>query len=255
MSQYRIWKNPSGVTESVKQGWSWPAFLFSGLWAVAKRMTLLGICMILGGLVIECAMAATRVDDEDGILLLALISLLSLFFGANGNSWRERHLVKRGFVPVETTVRTPVRTLFAQPIAGLKVPWHDTVWSKVIAGIILGTFGTVGTYVLRPHPVAGRLDGTQIASHHSSVPTCKEATINGHVQPNGFETFAWFEWGETPDLGSVTTKQRFTGETDYYQDLVGLKENTTYFYKTIASNSNGTSEGRVVSFTTARCRA
>ena len=39
--------------------------------------------------------------------------------------------------------------------------------------------------------------------------------------------------GETPDLGNVTIKQRFTEGTDYYQDLVDLKENTTYFYRAL----------------------
>jgi len=88
-----------------------------------------------------------------------------------------------------------------------------------------------------------------------SISTCKSATLYGHIEPNGAETFVWFEWGEKPDLGKVTIKQQFTDATDYYQVLVDLKENITYFYRSMASNSNGTSVGRVLSFTTAQCSA
>jgi hypothetical protein len=98
------------------------------------------------------------------------------------------------------------------------------------------------------------LDRGNIAPYHFFSPRCKSATINGDVQTYGAETFAWFEWGDTPDLGNVTIKQRFTADTHYHQELVDLKENTTYFYRAMASNINGTAKGRVKSFTTARCK-
>jgi hypothetical protein len=135
----------------------------------------------------------------------------------------------------------------------LKALWHDSVWSKVIAGVILGALGVVGAYVLRRPSAADRLDGARIQSHRFSVYTCKKAQLNAHVEAQGVETFVWFEWGETPDLGKATIKQRFTDNTEFYQTVVGLKENTTYFYRAMASNSRGSSEGRVLSFTSAHC--
>jgi len=201
MSKYREWKDPAGMTESVKLGWSWPAFLFGGLWAIAKRMTLIGICTLLGGLAISYTIAAT-LNDEDDILWLVSTILVSLFFGANGNSWRERHLRKRGFVPSDIEEKPfliHVRTLLAHPVIGLRTLSHDTVWSKVIAGIILAVLGVGGAYVLHRRSAADRLDNSDIASHHHSVQGCKHATIYGGVETNG-ETFAWFEWGGDAQL-------------------------------------------------------
>ena len=258
MRQYRVWTHPSGLTEAVKQGWSWPAFLFGALWAIAKRMTLIGIFMLLGSLVTG-GLIATQVEDEDDILLFAWTLLLGLFFGANGNSWREWYLKKRGFTPVHTKVQTNVlpsfQTLFSHPITGLRTLWHDPVWSKVIATIIVGIFSIFGVYLLRTPSTIDRVDNANVAPRHFSTPRCKSATINGGVQTSGVETLVWFEWGETPDLGHVTMKQRFTEDANYYQDIVDLKENTTYYYRAMASNINGTDimMGRVNSFTTARC--
>jgi hypothetical protein len=255
MSQYRVWKHPdTKVTETVKQGWSWPAFLFAVPWAFVKRMNLLAIFTLLGVMVIVYAIIsidAIRIEDEDGALSGVLSLLLGLIFGANGNSWRERHLRKRGFVLRRTIKRTPLKTFFAHPIVGLSALWNDPVWSKVISGIILAIGGVITAYFFLPSSTLSSHDSTK--SHHSYVQSCKSATLYGHIIPNGEETFVWFEWGETPDLGNVTKQQRFTDETNYYQHLVDLKESTTYFYITIALNSNGRGEGRVNSFTTARC--
>ena len=37
MKTYKIFKNPTGQYEAVKQGWSWPAFFFGGIWACVKK--------------------------------------------------------------------------------------------------------------------------------------------------------------------------------------------------------------------------
>jgi|GEM_PF-7013836 len=144
------------------------------------------------------------------------------------------------------------------PIAILRLLWSDPLWSKVIGLIIfvvLVALTTGAIYIPRSPPTPARLGNANVEQRHYSIPTCESVTLNGHVEPNGAETFVWFEWGETPDLGKVTIKQQFTDATDYYQVLIDLKENTTYFYRAMASNSNGTSVSRVLSFTTAQCSA
>ena len=142
----------------------------------------------------------------------------------------------------------PARDLFAHPIVGLRVLWRNKVWSKVIAGIIVAGIGASVAYFLRsPSPT----DPLNIAeSYHNA---CNGRIITGEVQPNCVETFAWFEWGETPELGNVTIKQRFIDDAHYEQLLTDLKENTTYFYRVVASNINGTTKSNVNSFTTSRC--
>jgi hypothetical protein len=143
------------------------------------------------------------------------------------------------------------RNLFAHPVVGLRVLWHNRVWSKVIAGIIVAGIVAGVAYVLRPPSPTDPLDSAK--SHHTTVVGCKNAKIFGYVMPNCEVTLAWFEWGETPNLGNVTIKQRFTDNTEDYQNLVDLKENTTYFYRAVASDSKATAWGTVKSFTTSRC--
>ena len=90
-----------------------------------------------------------------------------------------------------------IRKLFAHPISGLKALWSDPVWSKVIASIIVGVLGvtlTSGIYFLRSPSSTDRLEKAQITSHHNFIESCKTVTITGSVEPNGVETFAWFEW-------------------------------------------------------------
>ncbi len=38
MKQYKIFKHPNGETEAVKQSWSWPAFFFTWIWALIKKL-------------------------------------------------------------------------------------------------------------------------------------------------------------------------------------------------------------------------
>lgn len=92
MKQYKIFKHPSGATEAVKQGWSWPAFLFSFVWAMVKKMWAIGIGLFILS-VIFISMVGTGAD-----LLINIISVIvSVVFGMYGNSWREKNLESRGF--------------------------------------------------------------------------------------------------------------------------------------------------------------
>lgn len=51
MNQYDIYEHPHGSIAAVKQGWSWPAFLFAPIWALSKRMWILGGSLLTVGLV------------------------------------------------------------------------------------------------------------------------------------------------------------------------------------------------------------
>jgi hypothetical protein len=92
VKQYKIFKHPSGATEAVKQGWSWPAFLFSFVWAMVKKMWAIGIGLFILS-VIFISMVGTGAD-----LLINIISIIvSLVFGMYGNFWREKNLDSRGY--------------------------------------------------------------------------------------------------------------------------------------------------------------
>lgn len=99
VKQYKIFKHPAGMTEAVKQGWSWPAFSFFPIWAMVKKMWGLGI----GSLFLLLLLAA--VDSGGGVggeFALGLVGLIPyIIAGVYGNSWREKNLVSRGFEHVD----------------------------------------------------------------------------------------------------------------------------------------------------------
>lgn len=81
------------------------------------------------------------------------------------------------------------------------------------------------------------------------------ATLNGSVNPNGFATSYHFEYGTTtaygigvplPDagVGSDNTDHSLT------QAISGLQPGTTYHFRVVATNANGTSYGADQTFTT-----
>jgi len=82
------------------------------------------------------------------------------------------------------------------------------------------------------------------------------AILRGTVNPTDLETTYWFEYGTDANFGSgtKTTPQKSlaaaavtltAGDT-----VTGLQSNTTYYYRTVAQNSAGTSRGDSQSFKT-----
>ncbi len=80
------------------------------------------------------------------------------------------------------------------------------------------------------------------------------ATLNGHVNPEGFATGYWFEFGETRDMGSLTGFTSIGNGQDslaVVTALTNLKPLTKYYFRLDAQNQFGTVNGSVGSFTTA----
>ena len=81
------------------------------------------------------------------------------------------------------------------------------------------------------------------------------ATLNGTVNPNGLETNAWFEWGTNPNLTNPnnTPTQNFVAGTTSQAisvPLFGLIEGMQYFFRLVASNSEGENKSAITSFNT-----
>jgi hypothetical protein len=79
------------------------------------------------------------------------------------------------------------------------------------------------------------------------------ALLNGSVNPNGAITTAWFEYGQTMNLGTVTNSQPMSGGNvyvDFSSAVTGLQTGTTYYYRAVAQNSYGTTYGTILSLTT-----
>jgi hypothetical protein len=81
------------------------------------------------------------------------------------------------------------------------------------------------------------------------------ATVSTEVNPNHWETIYLFEWGDTHEYGTATPFSEPIGGLDnepieITQELTGLKPGTIYFFRAVAANFRGTTEGEEVSFTT-----
>ena len=64
---------------------------------------MLGACCLGGLFLFGVVVAGTSGDGKDGDLLINVVSIaISGIFGLNGNSWREKNLLSRGFEQVDT---------------------------------------------------------------------------------------------------------------------------------------------------------
>ena len=122
MKTYKIFVSPLGRVEAVKQGPSWPGFLFGGLWALSKKMWgigfgLLGVAIFsdfiadfLIGFVDGFLWGADILEPTESVFSVRMADRLPFLIcmgvwcvcGQFGNRWREKNLVKRGYEYKET---------------------------------------------------------------------------------------------------------------------------------------------------------
>jgi hypothetical protein len=123
-----------------------------------------------------------------------------------------------------------------------------TYYYRVVATNATGTTaGTVMTFSTGP-------GGTPIVTTGAASPVAATtATLGGSVDPHGSPTTFAFEYGTTNAFGSLSAVDN-AGATDGEQavslPVMGLAPSTTYLYRLVATNANGTVAGAVLSFTT-----
>ena len=79
------------------------------------------------------------------------------------------------------------------------------------------------------------------------------ASLRAKIRANAQDTYYYFEYGPTKELGSQTeTKYAGSGWKFEHLDtaLAGLSDATTYFFRAVATNDAGTTVGALRSFTT-----
>ena len=96
MSQFAVYDR-DGELHAVKAGFSWPAFLFSGVWAFAKQMPGRGVAL-LGAIAGPLALGESGQVGPIGHVLGHFAPLLvGLAAGSLGNSWWKSALESSGF--------------------------------------------------------------------------------------------------------------------------------------------------------------
>ena len=92
VNRYSILQHPTLGLEAVKNGWSWPAFLFTWIWAFVKRL------FLIGWLVLLLVMVLSSIPSPEVWLVGNLI--ISIAMGAKGNELRVKRLrgprIRRG---------------------------------------------------------------------------------------------------------------------------------------------------------------
>lgn len=95
-----------------------------------------------------------------------------------------------------------------------------------------------------------------IATNPATNITSNSAKLNGTVNPNGIDTFVYFQYGTTTTYGTFSDKYQFIGSgmspvNVFADDLTGLSPNTLYNFRVVVNDYNGSTYGNNMRFITA----
>jgi hypothetical protein len=119
--------------------------------------------------------------------------------------------------------------------------WYTTEYYPTTASVAWHT--RIASFRFASNPVVITTAPTGI--------TCTGATLNGSVNPNGLATNYHFEWGTTIAYGNNTaTTSAGSGTAVIFVSgpVTGLISGTTYHFRLVAVNSDGTSYGSDMTF-------
>ncbi|MFA6495270.1 MAG: hypothetical protein WC246_03190 [Candidatus Paceibacterota bacterium] len=113
-----------------------------------------------------------------------------------------------------------------------------------VAGLVLGGAGFVHSQTAGL-PFAQTMQPTSVLAN--------SATLAGQINPNGYQTSYYFEYGTSQSLGTMTSMQSAGsgyGTIDVTGALSNLTPNIIYYFRVDAVNQLGMSRGSIFSFTT-----
>ena len=99
MRLYTAHRRDAGLFEEaelvlVKDGFCWPAFFFTFLWALFHRMWMVAILILVAELLLGALAESLGVGKASSVVL-SLATMLVI--GWSGNDWRRRSLLRRGY--------------------------------------------------------------------------------------------------------------------------------------------------------------
>jgi len=132
---------------------------------------------------------------------------------------------------------------------------NTTYYYKAVAQNSYGTArGSILSFTTQANQIEQNQGGAPVARTEAmSGISTTSATLLGSINPNGASTEGWFEYGTTQSLGSSTSRQNVgsgSGFNNFNFTLTSLSQNTTYYYRAMAQNNFGTSQGTILSFMT-----
>jgi hypothetical protein len=98
LDKYNVYKHPILGYEAIKQGFSWPGFLFTWIWAFVKKLWVIGIVLLVAAFFANSIGFALSGEGASGAFLGLIVSLIPMFIaGAIGNEWRQESMHTRGY--------------------------------------------------------------------------------------------------------------------------------------------------------------
>jgi uncharacterized repeat protein (TIGR01451 family) len=130
---------------------------------------------------------------------------------------------------------------------------NTTYYYRAVAQSSQGTVqGTIVSFTTGQGS-SGSGNAPTVNTNSATFVSAQSALLNGSVNANGSLTSAWFEWGTTQSFGQQTTPQlmgSLNSSLDFAFALTSLSPNTTYYFRAVAQNTNGTRYGNTLSFRT-----
>ena len=135
--EYQVFEHPVQGFDAVKIGWLWPAFFFTFIWALNKRLwpwatvILIGYALIVSAsIVANVYVCETMINRNECILLntiiIAVVPSLAVLIGRNGSTWRELNLIRRGYRNVGTQGAQSPEAAIAQHAYAMGYHWRAT---------------------------------------------------------------------------------------------------------------------------------
>lgn len=153
---------------------------------------------------------------------------------------------------------------------GSVIPGRSPAWASSDVGVAtVASDGTVAALAPGSADVSATADGVSgrstvrvrppgpdVTTLPPSGVTAGSATLRARIDPRGSTTSVVFEYGTDPDLtqAATTAPQAVSGTAgpvEVSRTVSGLSPATTWYARAIATNASGTTEGEIVSFTTA----
>ena len=138
--------------------------------------------------------------------------------------------------------------------ASLDESLSDSDFTTVLTG---SSIGLGASYLVQSPGFAvnttGINDAPTVTTNSASSVTSSSATLNGTVNPNGEATTYYFEYGVDTSYGSTTSSSSAgsgTSAVSVNAPISGLISDTTYHYRLVATNIQGTSYGDDKTFST-----
>jgi len=94
--RFKVFKHPGGEFRAIKQGFCWPAFFFTFLWAIYHRLWLAAVVIIALFLLVDLIVSLSN-SIMPSTALSSYKFYVTLAAGLLGNKVMEKNLISGGF--------------------------------------------------------------------------------------------------------------------------------------------------------------